>query len=73
RLGEAEKSHQNAREQGFKQFWTMVNVSRLNIDIARRESPTTTAFFIIDRIVDKQSDEHAVFKELLLSELGLRT
>jgi hypothetical protein len=73
RLGEAEKSHQNAREQGFKQFWTMVNVPRLNMYIARRESQTTTAFFLIDRIIDKQSNEYAEFREILLSELGLRT
>ena len=71
RLGEAEKSHQNARDQGFTQFWTMVNVKGLNLDAARRESPTTTAFFSIDQIADHTSVEHAEFRELLVAELGL--
>ena len=73
RLGEAEKSHQKARNQGFNQFWTMVNVERLNYDLARRESPTTTAFFSIDRLADRNSPEHDEFRELLQAELGLRS
>ncbi len=71
RLGEAEKSHQNARDQGFTQFWTIVNVKSLNLEAARRESPTTTAFFSIDQIADHTTAEHAEFKELLVAELGL--
>lgn len=71
RLGEAEKSHQKARQQGFNQFWTMVNVKHLDLDVARRESPTTTAFFSVAQITDPRTAEYAEFKELLLSELGL--
>jgi XcyI restriction endonuclease len=72
RLGEAEKSHQKAKNQGFNQFWTMVNVERLNHELARRESPTTTAFFSIDHITDSGSSEHGEFRELLQAELGLK-
>ena len=71
RLGEAEKSHQNAKQQGFTQFWTMVGVGGLDADVARTESPTTTAFFQIDRITKATTAEHGEFKELLLAELGL--
>jgi hypothetical protein len=71
RLGEAEKSHQNARKQGFTQFWTIVNVAKLGTDIARRESPTTTAFFTIDQLADENSRQYSEFRELLQAELGL--
>ncbi len=32
RIGEAEKSHQKARQRGFTECWTVVNVGRLNRD-----------------------------------------
>lgn len=71
RLGEAEKSHQKAKSMGFTQFWTMINVD-LDSETARQDSPTTTAFYNIDRISDRDSDEHAEFAEVLKAELGLR-
>ena len=71
RLGEAEKSHQNARNQHFTQFWTMVNVSHFDIESAAKESPTTTAFYVIDEILNPKSPKHSEFKELILSELGI--
>lgn len=71
RLGEAEKSHQKARELGFTQFWTMVNVQRLDLDLAHRESPTTTQFFTIHEVTDPGSPEHERFRELLGAELGI--
>ena len=71
RIGEAEKSHQKSKHQGFTQFWTMVNVEPLDPNVAGSESPTTTKFFTIDRVVDEESSEHQEFRELLASELGL--
>jgi len=46
RLGEAEKSHQKARKDGFVECWTMIRVSDLDISIARKESPSTDRFTI---------------------------
>ncbi|TRO11623.1 XcyI family restriction endonuclease, partial [Ectopseudomonas mendocina] len=45
RIGEAEKSHQKARQSGFTECWTVVNVSRLDMVKARSESPTTNRFY----------------------------
>jgi hypothetical protein len=39
RIGEAEKSHQKARQRGFTECWTVVNVGRLDLVKARSESP----------------------------------
>jgi hypothetical protein len=72
RLGEAEKSHQKARNRGFFEFWTIV---RCDVDpaMAARESPTTSRFFHLDRISDQKAPEHREFRDLLGSLLGIQT
>jgi hypothetical protein len=71
RLGEAEKSHLKARDRGFFEFWTIL---RANVDlrIARRESPTTTQFFNLARLLNPRTEEHRRFRELLSSMLGIK-
>ncbi len=72
RLGEAEKSHQKAKNLGFFEFWTIV---RVDIDdlVARRESPTTSHFFHLDYIKDISTPQHQRFRELLNSLIGIRS
>ena len=72
RIGEAEKSHQKARKEGYVECWTMVGVAQLDMDLARRESPTTDRFYHIDRIVESSSEEAEDFRENLLSRIGIR-
>ena len=45
RIGEAEKSHQKARQRSFTECWTVVNVGRLDMAKARSESPSTDRFY----------------------------
>jgi hypothetical protein len=71
RIGEAEKSHQKAKKEGYVECWTMVGVVDLNVDLARRESPTTDRFYHIDQITDAQSYEFEDFRENLLSRVGI--
>jgi len=71
RIGEAEKSHQKAKNEGYVECWTMVGVVDLNLDLARRESPTTDRFYHIDQITDAQSYEFEDFRESLLSRVGI--
>jgi hypothetical protein len=52
RIGEAEKSHQKARAEGYAECWTVVNVDRIDLDMARRESPSTHRFY---RLSDLES------------------
>lgn len=44
RIGEAEKSHQKAKADGYVERWTVVNVDRINIAMAHQESPSTDRF-----------------------------
>jgi hypothetical protein len=71
RLGEAEKSHQKAKGEGFTQFWTVINVSGIESHIWRQETPTTNELFYLEQIADTRSREHARFREYLVSELGI--
>jgi hypothetical protein len=72
RLGEAEKSHQKARNRGFFEFWTVLRVD-VPPETAKRESPTTSRFFHLDRIADPGGAEHKEFKELLSSLIGIKS
>lgn len=72
RIGEAEKSHQKAKKQGYVECWTMVGVLDLDMALARRESPTTDRFYLIENITDKGSTEFEDFRENLLSRVGIR-
>ena len=71
RLGEAEKSHQKARAEGFTQFWTVVNVAGIERSVWKQETPTTNELFYLEEIADLKNPEHSRFKEYLVSELGL--
>ena len=71
RLGEAEKSHQKAKAEGFIEFWTVVNVGEIEAGIWKQETPTTTELFYLAQITDIRSTEHARFREYLVSELGI--
>ncbi len=72
RMGEAEKSHQKAKEHGFREFWTLLRAG-IDMEMAHRESPTTNHFFRIDEILDKTTPEHKKFKELLCSFIGIKS
>jgi len=71
RLGEAEKSHQKAKSEGFNEFWTIVNVQGLETNVWKRETPTTNELFTLDKICEIGSDENKKFTEYLNSELGM--
>jgi len=71
RVGEAEKSHQKAKNRGFFEFWTIIRVD-VDLETVKRESPTTTHFFHIDRITKRSTKEHALFRDLLSSIISIR-
>lgn len=71
RIGEAEKSHQKAKQRGFFEFWTILRVE-LDSEMARSESPTTSHFFYLDRIRDTETEEHSAFRDILVSLIGIR-
>ena len=72
RIGEAEKSHQKARGAGYVECWTVVNVDRINLGVARRESPTTNRFYRISQLTAAAGPEYKDFRNRLISLTGIR-
>ncbi|MCG3132834.1 MAG: hypothetical protein FLDDKLPJ_03700 [Phycisphaerae bacterium] len=70
RLGEAEKSHLKAKNEGFNEFWTIVR-AKVNDESARRDSPTTSRFFDLSRICNSRSADYRSFRDLLSSLVGI--
>jgi hypothetical protein len=71
RLGEAEKSHQSAKQRGFVEFWTIVNVPTLDEGKAREKSPTTNRFYILSQLLTKDSPQFNGFRDRLVSLVGI--
>nr|VFK55049.1 MAG: XcyI restriction endonuclease [Candidatus Kentron sp. TC] len=71
RIGEAEKSHQKARNEDYSECWTIVGVIDLPMGLAKQESPTTNKFYHLDRILEPNSTEGDDFRENLLARIGL--
>lgn len=71
RVGEAEKSHQKAKKDGYVECWTVVNVDRIDMEMARKESPTTNKFYRISELLNQESTEYRDFSLQILSIVGI--
>lgn len=73
RIGEAEKSHQKAKALGYVECWTVVNVDRIDMVMAKRESPTTNRFYKISDLVDGDGPEYQDFRSRVISLTGIKS
>lgn len=71
RLGEAEKSHIKAKQKGYVECWTIVNVHRIDSELAKRESPSTNQFFSLSEIVEEQTPAFTSFQTRIISLTGI--
>lgn len=71
RIGEAEKSHQKARSAKYVECWTIVNVDRLDMAMAAKESPSTNKFFKISDIVLAGGNDYTEFKDHIKALTGI--
>ena len=72
RIGEAEKSHQKARANGYTECWTVVNVDRIDMKMAKRESPSTDRFYRISDLLASSGNEFAYFRDRVISLTGIK-
>jgi len=74
RIGEAEKSHESARESGFHHLWTIVraafNKERLKI---KYPNLRTTQFYNLNNLNDNTSQEYQRFNDLFCSLISIRS
>jgi hypothetical protein len=71
RLGEAEKSHQSAKQRGFVEFWTIFNVPKLDVAKAHEKSPTTNRFYSLSELLVASSPAFEEFRDRLVSLVGI--
>ncbi len=71
RIGEAEKSHQKAKADGYVERWTVVNVDRIDLKMARRESPSTDRFYRLSQIDSGVGEEYYDFYNRVVSLTGI--
>ena len=73
RIGEAEKSHRKALAAGYVECWTVVNVDKIDTELAHRESPSTNRFYRISDIVGGSGSEYDDFCSRIITLTGIRT
>lgn len=71
RIGEAEKSHQKAKADGYVERWTVVNVDRIDMVMARRESPSTDRFYRLSQVDGGSGDEYQDFRNKIIALTGI--
>lgn len=71
RIGEAEKSHQKAKADGYVECWTVVNVDKIDVTLAHKESPSTNRFYRISDIVAADGPDYDDFRERVISLTGI--
>jgi hypothetical protein len=71
RVGEAEKSHQKAKASGYVECWTVVNVNPINIEMAKRESPSTNTFYKLSDLKAAKGENYQDFKERITALTGI--
>jgi hypothetical protein len=71
RAGEAEKSHQKARGEGFRDFWTIIAKKGLEIEKLRKESPTTNSWFDAAQVLGREGEDWEEFRNRLAGQVGI--
>jgi hypothetical protein len=71
RAGEAEKSHQKAKNDGYRDFWTIILKHRVDLERLRSESPTTNSWFDVAEVLARDGPDWTDFKSRLAGEVGI--
>ncbi len=71
RAGEAEKSNQKAKAAGYREFWTLISLGKLDPAQLSRESPTTTAWFDITQVLAQEGSDWELFRSAIVQAVGI--
>lgn len=71
RAGEAEKSHQNAKQQGYMTLWTIIHKTGLDVAKLKSESPTTDRWFDVAQVIAQDGEDWIAFHEALHEAINL--
>jgi hypothetical protein len=71
RAGEAEKSHLKAKKKGFKDFWTIISKTGLEMYKLAQESQTTTEWFDVTELLARSGKDWEDFRQRLAGAVGI--
>lgn len=71
RGGEAEKSHQGAKQRGFKVCWTIIHTANVDIDKLHQGSPTTNVWFDTNEVIAHTGDDWRRFQDHVRGAISL--
>jgi hypothetical protein len=71
RAGEAEKSHQKARNEGYIDFWTVIAKKGLDMTTLQSESPTTRSWFDAAQVLGQEGEDWDDFRSRVAGEVGI--
>jgi hypothetical protein len=71
RAGEAEKSHQKARNSGFPEFWTIISKQGLEMSKLKDESPTTNHWFDVAEVLARKGKDWDEFRQRVAGVVGI--
>ncbi len=72
RVGEAEKSHRKAKDAGYVECWTVVNVDNIDLAMSTRESPSTNKFFKLSDLKSQTGEQFQDFRERITALTGIK-
>ncbi len=71
RAGEAEKSHLKAKLKGFKDYWTIISKTGLEMSKLHGESQTTTEWFDVTELLAQKGPDWENFRQKLSLAVGI--
>lgn len=71
RAGEAEKSHLKAKQKGFRDFWTIISKTGLEMFKLKQESQTTTEWFDVTELLARNGKDWEEFRQRLAATAGI--
>lgn len=71
RAGEAEKSHNSAHQTGFRDFWTVIAKTGLNMATLREKSPKTRSWFDAAQVLARDGRDWDEFRSRIAEVVGI--
>jgi hypothetical protein len=73
RAGEAEKSHRKAKNEDFRDFWTIILLKGVDASKLHAESPTTTSWFDAAQVLGRSGSDWEAFRSRIAEVVGIPT
>lgn len=71
RAGEAEKSHRKAHQGNAGDFWTIISIAGMDIELLKRESPTTRRWFDVTEIQRREGSSWTQLGAAIMMAIGI--